>query len=93
MKNIKRLFICLVNLALIAFYIEESERFIVLDFLFFGYLGERPKAERVLAEYEDFLSLSDPTDRPDRPDPTDSTRPDPTVTLFSVLYLLNQATD
>ena len=44
----------------------------------------RWKAERVLAEYEDFLSLSDPT----RP-----TRPDPTVTLFSVLYLLNQAID
>ena len=36
-------------------------------------LRARPKTERVLAEYEDFLSLSDPTDRPDRPDPT---RPD-----------------
>ena len=39
-------------------------------------LRARPKAERVLAEYENFLKLSDPT-----------------VTLFSVLYLLNQATD
>ena len=29
-------------------------------------LRARPKAERVLAKYEDFLSLSDPTDRPDR---------------------------
>ena len=44
-------------------------------------LRARPKAERVLAEYENFLKLSDrPTDRP-------------TVTPFSVLYLLNQATD
>ena len=44
-------------------------------------LRARPKAERVFAEYENFLKLSDrPTDRP-------------TVTLFSVLYLLNQATD
>ena len=33
-KNIKRLFICLVKLAVIAFYIEESERFMVLDLLF-----------------------------------------------------------
>ena len=40
----------------------------------------RPKAERVFAEYENFLKLSDPTDRP-------------TVTLFSVLYFLNQATN
>ena len=45
------------------------------------FLRARPKAERVFAEYENFLKLSDrPTDRP-------------TVTLFSVLYLLNQATD
>ena len=44
-------------------------------------LRARPKAERVFAEYENFLNLSDPT------------RPDPTGTLFSVLYLLNQATD
>ena len=29
-------------------------------------LRARPKAERVLAEYGNFLSLSDPTDRPDR---------------------------
>ena len=49
-----------------------------------SFLRARPKAERVLAEYENFLKLSDPTDRP-----TDR----PTVTLFSVLYLLNQATD
>ena len=28
------MFICLVKLALIAFYIEESERFMVLDVLF-----------------------------------------------------------
>ena len=48
------------------------------------WLRARPKAERVFAEYENFLELSDPTDRP-----TDR----PTVTLFSVLYLLNQATD
>ena len=47
-------------------------------------LRARPKAERVFAEYENFLKLSDPTDRP-----TDR----PTVTPFSVLYLLNQATD
>ena len=47
-------------------------------------LRARPKAERVFAEYDNFLKLSDPTDRP-----TDR----PTVTLFSVLYLLNQATD
>ena len=39
-------------------------------------LRARPKAERVFAEYENFLELSDPT-----------------VTLFSILYLLNQATD
>ena len=39
-------------------------------------LRARPKAERVFAEYENFLKLSDPT-----------------VTLFSVLYLLNQTTD
>ena len=43
------------------------------------YYEARPKAERVFAEYENFLKLSDPTDRP--------------LTLFSVLYLLNQATD
>ena len=49
------------------------------------FLRARPKAERVFAEYENFLNLSDPTDRPDQPDPTG--------TLFSVLYLLNQATD
>ena len=31
-------------------------------------LRARPKAERVFAEYENFLKLSDPTDRPtDRP--------------------------
>ena len=42
----------------------------------YKFLRARPKAERVLAEYENFLKLSDPT-----------------VTLFSVLYLLNQATD
>ena len=45
-------------------------------------LRARPKAERVFAEYDNFLNLSDPTDRPD-----------PTGTLFSVLYLLNQAND
>ena len=32
------------------------------------WLRARPKAERVFAEYENFLNLSDPTDRPDRPD-------------------------
>ena len=45
-------------------------------------LRARSKAERVFAEYDNFLNLSDQTD------PTD-----PTGTLFSVLYLLNQATD
>ena len=49
-----------------------------------AWLRARPKVERVFAEYDNFLKLSDPTDRP-----TDR----PTVTLFSVLYLLNQATD
>ena len=47
--------------------------------LFGSSLLARPKAERVFAEYENFLNLSDPTD--------------PTGTLFSVLYLLNQTTD
>ena len=34
------------------------------------FITSEAEAERVLAEYEDFLSLSDPTD------PTDPTRPD-----------------
>ena len=37
-------------------------------FGFNPWLRARPKAERVFAEYENFLKLSDPTDRPtDRP--------------------------
>ena len=36
-------------------------------------LRARPKAERVFAEYENFLKLSDrPTDRPDRPTDRDA---------------------
>ena len=34
-------------------------------------LRARPKAERVFAEYENFLNLSDPTDRPTDDRPTD----------------------
>ena len=64
---------------------ENPIRFLYVTYMGLGVefvvlLRARPKAERVFAEYENFLKLSDPTDRP-------------TVTLFSVLYLLNQATD
>ena len=64
--------------------IKNEQLFFTAKFPTPKLLRARPKAERVFTEYENFLKLSDPTDRP-----TDR----PTVTLFSVLYLLNQATD
>ena len=56
----------------VVWWLVEEER----DSVVIRCLRARPKAERVFAEYENFLKLSDPT-----------------VTLFSVLYLLNQTTD